>query len=219
MAADSPLVHRTVRTGGVFLAVAATQFVAVLLWLESRTSGFPRAWTGLTSLGGPSGWTALAFDASLVTLGLLGAFGLLLAWSAFDARPSRGLGLLFLVLGSVAVLATGVLLALGHRAPSYALPAAVEAAWALVGLGLVVISTAMHRHGRWRVSSGYTFLTGAVLIGGAVLTAARFTPYLGPGGVERLVGAAALAWALVEGLHLAVLHRFAPGFPLKVATA
>jgi len=219
MAADSPLVHRTVRTGGVLLAVAAVQFAAVLLWVESRASGFDPKTTSVLSLGGPSGLWAMAFDASLIVLGVLGTIGLLFGWTAFDERRSRGLGILVLLVASLSATVGGVLLVARNRVPAGSVSVALDVAVVAAGIGLLIVSSAMHLHGRWRISSAYTFATGLVILAAAVLYATHITFSLGSGGFERLIAGAVLLWGLVEGLHLAILHRFAPGLPLKVATA
>jgi hypothetical protein len=155
----------------------------------------------------------------LLVLGVLSAIGLLLSWTAFDERPSRGLGLLVLFVGSLGAAVAGGFLFAGSRVPSDAVPVAAGFTVVAAGIGLLVVSTAMHLHGRWRISSGYTFATGLLVLVTAVLYAVHLTFSLGNGGFERLIAGAALLWALVEGLHLTILHRFAPGLPLKVATA
>ncbi len=219
MAADSPLVARTVRTGGTLLALAAAQFVAVLLWVQDRTAGFNPWSTGLATLGHVGTTWAIVLDASLVALGLLTAVGLLFSWSAFDPRPSRGLGLLVLLVGAAAASLSGAFLLLASRLPASAVPGAFAATVVAAGFGLVIISSAMHQHGRWRVSATYTLVTGLVLLGGGALDYAHLRFGLGAGGLERVVLGAALLWALVEGAHLALLHRFAPGLVVKVTAA
>ena len=176
MATDSPLVHRTVRTGGVLLAVAAVQFVSVVLWVESRTPGFSWSHTNLLALGGASGVWAYVVDASLAVGGALAAVGLLFGWTAFDELPSRGLGILILFAGSLATVGVGALLAAGSHVPASAVSAAVYVAVLATGLGLLVVSRAMHLHGRWRVSSAYTFLSGLVVLGAVAVLAITWHP-------------------------------------------
>ena len=218
MSAETPLVRRAVRTGGVLLAVAAAQFVVVALLVASRDPGFG-LWTGsATALGASSSSWAMAFNASLVALGVLAILGLLFTWSAFDERPSRGVGLFALLLASVAAVGFGAFGTLSSHLPSSAAPLASYVAIGAAGVGFLVVASAMHRHERWRVSRAYTFATGLVVLGGLVLF---FVHLFGvtPAAMERLAVGAALLWAVVEGLHIALLHRFAPGLQVKVATA
>lgn len=219
MPADSPLVHRAVRTGGVLLALAAAQLLAVLLWVQDRLGAGSPWSTNVASLArsGPVwGWT---LDVSIAVFGALGVLGLLFSWSAFDPRPSRGLGLLVLLVSGSAAVAAGATLwfhtRLGNGAGTWALETAAIAG----GLGLVVVSTAMHQHGRWRVSAAYTLVSGLLVLVTAVVIGLRLPVGVGAGTLERVVVFAALGWALVEGLHLALLHRFAPGLAVKVAAA
>jgi len=218
MAAETPLVRRAVRTGGVFLAVAAAQFVVAALWVASRYPGFDRWTTSLTALGSASSPWADLFNASLIAFGALAVLGLLFSWSAFDERPSRGIGLFVLLVASVAIAAIGAFGLARSQLPSGAVTVASYVAVAATGLGLTVIAFAMSRHERWRVSRAYTFATGlAVLVGSALYAVHPFG--LNPGVVERVVVGIALVWAIVEGLHIALLHRFAPGLQVKVAAA
>jgi hypothetical membrane protein len=218
MSAETPLVRRAVRTGGVFLAVAAAQFVVVALLVANHYPGFG-LWTGsATALGSSSSPWALVFNASLIALGVLAILGLLFSWSAFDERPSRGVGLFALLLASVAVVCFGAFGALSSHLPTGAVPLASYVAIGAAGVGLLVVASAMHRHERWRVSRAYTFATGLVVLGGLVLFFVHLSGFT-PGAVERVAVAAALLWAVVEGLHIALLHRFAPGLQVKVATA
>jgi hypothetical protein len=219
MSAETPLVHRTVRTGGVFLAVGAAQFVAVLLWVQMRFPGFDPWTTTVTALGSSGSIWASVLDGSIIVLGVLAVLGLLFAWSAFDDRPSRGLGLFVLLVGAGATIASGAFLAAHARLPTYALWAAVYTTVTAGGVGLLIVSSAMHQHGRWRISRAYTFATGLVVLGAAVSAAARLPVGLQVAGLERVVVGAAVLWGLVEGLHLVLLHRYAPGLEVRVASA
>jgi len=218
MSAETPLVRRAVRTGGVFLAVAAAQFVIAALLVESHYPNFALWTTSLTALGSSASPWAVVFNASLVAFGVLAVLGLLFAWSAFDERPSRGIGLFALLVASVAIVCVGAFPAIASRLPSNAVSVASYVAVAATGVGLVVVAFAMHRHERWRVSRAYTLTTGVVVLGGSVFYALHLLG-TSPGTVERVVVGIGLLWAIVEGLHIALLHRFAPGLQVKVAAA
>ncbi len=219
MPEDTPLVRRAVRTGGVLLAVAAAQFAAVFAWVGSRLPGFDLWTTDLVRLGAASWpWGALV-SASWIALGVLGTLGLLLSRSAFDERPTRGIGLIALVVAAAAVVVLGLSGLLGSHLPSYSSGLAADVAAVAAAVGLLVVARVMHREQRWHISRVYTLASGAVMLGGVALLAARVDLGLGAGGLQRIVLAAALLWALVEGLHLCLLHRFAPGLQVKVVSA
>ncbi len=219
MAAETPLVPRAVRTGGILLLAGAVQFVAAMLLVDSHFAGFDPRTTGVLALRtAPGPWGTL-FEASLVAWGVLTAFGLLFSWSAFDARPSRGLGAFALLVSSAAVVAIGAYpLAAAHPAPR-TLELLGYVAVGAFALGLLALAFAMHGHARWRISRAYTLATAVALLGTAALYASRVDLGYGYGSLERSAVGIAVAWAVVEGAHVALLHRFAPGLQVKVAAA
>jgi hypothetical protein len=219
MPSENPLVRRAVRTGGLLLAVAAAQFAAVMALVGSRSPGFDPWTTAVTAAANaPSPWSLL-LDVSWIGLGLLGAVGLSLVWTAFDQRPSRPVGLLVLLLAAGSVAAIGILGAVGPRLPSVALRGAEYLAAVATGVGLIVVASAMHREERWHISRVYTLASGMVVLAGAGLYASRLSVGLPSGALEWIAVGAALLWAVVEGLHIARLHRFAPGLQVKIASA
>ncbi len=219
MAAEPPLVHRPVRTGALLLVVASAQFLAVLVAAGMRTTGYSIARSSILSLGGSGSPWAWAFNASVVGLGLLGIFGLLLVWSAFDPRPSRGIGFLLLLVGAGATGAVGLfsLTSLPFRSTATTLATYV----AIVGVvaGLLVLSAAMRRAERWRISRPYTLVTAAIIAVGAGLVGTGYHLGLGLGTLDWLVAGPALLWPIVEGGHIALLHRYAPGLLVKAVSA
>jgi len=218
MFAGTPLVRRAVRTGGLFLAVAAVQFVVVALIVESHAPG-SNLWTASVASLGSSAWPwGPAFNASVIALGVLAVLGLLFSWSAFDERPSRGVGLFALLVSGGAAICVGAFSLLASHLPTNSVTVASYVAIAAAAVGFLVVASAMHRHERWRVSRAYTFATGLVVLGGLVLFFVHLFGFT-PGVLERVAVAAALLWSVIEGLHIALLHRFAPGLQVKVATA
>ncbi len=219
MSAETPLVHRTVRTGGMLLVVASLQFVVALVLTASHVPGLDASTPTVTALTGAAAPWSTVFAASLVVLGLVAFFGLLLSWSAFDSRPSRGVGLLLLAAGAVAALAVGLFASVFTSVAASTVRYTAYGALGLAGIGFLVLPFAMHRQERWRASRFYTFLSGLVVLvtGGVYLAHAVFG--LGNGGVPAVALAVALLWPIVEGAHIALLHRFAPGLHVKVAAA
>lgn len=217
MAAETPLVHRPVRTGGLLLALASLQFAVVAVvaqWQSTGTSWSTARLATLASAPTPWGFT---FDASLIVLGVVAFVGLLLAWSAFDGQPARGLGLLLLLVATGSAVAMGGLLLIGSPSSTLRWPEALGALGS--ALGLLTLSFAMRRQERWRASRAYTVVSGLVVLGSGGLFAAGQYLGAGPGGLERIALGVALLWAIVEGAHIALLHRFAPGLHVKVAAA
>ncbi len=219
MAAETPLVHRTVRTGGILLLLGAVQFLAVTVWSVSQYPGYSLTSTkplALASTGLAWGWL---FDLSLILGGAISVFGVLLIWSAFDPRPTRGVGLFLLLVASFFAILYGAV----SVAPSVSVPVISE--WSVyvgsgaVGAGLVLLAFAMNRQERWRVSRAYTLVSGLVVLGSAALYGAGIHLGSGPGTLMLLGLGAALLWPIVEGAHIALLHRFAPGLHVKVAAA
>jgi hypothetical membrane protein len=219
MSAETPLVHRTVRTGGIFLLVGALQFVVTMLLVETHFAGFDDRTTAILALRStPWPWGTM-FDASLVVWGALTAFGLLFAWSAFDEAPSRGLGAFALLVSSATVVAIGAYpLTVTHPA-ARTLELLSYAAVGAFALGLLGLAFAMRGHARWRISRAYTLATAVAILAVSALYALRLDLGLGYGSLERVALGVALVWAIVEGAHVALLHRFAPGLQVKVAAA
>jgi hypothetical membrane protein len=66
----------------------------------------------------------------------------------------------------------------------------------------------MLRDTRWEGFRGYTFLSGIVTLAALALFLASVYPGIGPGGMERLIIAPILLWAIVAGVHLLKLQPY-----------
>ncbi|HTP55493.1 MAG TPA: DUF998 domain-containing protein [Thermoplasmata archaeon] len=207
----TPLVHRAVRTGGILLAIAAAQFVAVMLIVEQHFAGYSLTGNYISDLGGVHSPWALLFDASVILLGAIVVPALLLIWSSFDTHPARSPGLVLLMLGACGAIAVGVFPETTHLLGGRAHDVASFVTFIGGAVGLVVLSFAMRRPDRWRFSGRYTLLSGVVSAVAIVLFGLGYDLTLGVGGMERLVVAPLLLWMVVEGAHIGLLHRFAPG--------
>jgi Protein of unknown function (DUF998) len=216
---DTPLVRRPVHTGGLLLLAASLQFVVVMILTAARTAGTTMWTSSLSTLAAaPSPWGTI-FEASLTAFGGLAVIALLLVWSSFDELPNRGIGILALLVGAGATAAAGVLLVSSQPLSYLGVRIARDLAVVAVGVGLVVVSFAMQRPDRWRISRPYTLVTGAVILGAGALLASGLHLPVSSGVLERLALFPALLWPIVEGAHIVRLHRFAPGLHLKVAAA
>ncbi len=207
----SPLVSRSVRTGGVLFAVAAAQFVVAMAVVQQRYPGYSLTQNYISDLGGAHSPWALVFDGSVILLGVLTVAAAFLAWNAFDARPSRAWGLLFLMVAGFGAIGVGVFPETTPVLAGGAHVLASDVAFLGAGFAFVVLSFAMRNPPHWRYSSSYTLLTGLVVLAAIGLFLSGTYVGLGPGGTERLIVAPVLLWGLVEGVHLAALPRYAPG--------
>lgn len=211
----SPLVHRSVRSGAVLLVVGALQFIVAMAVVQNQYPGYSLSGNYISDLGGAHSPWALVFDGSVIVLGVCAIFGALLIWGAFDPRPARGAGLGFFLLAGVGAIGVGifpettpVLNGGMHEIVSFI-------AFAGSGLGLTVLSFAMTPGPRWRFSRPFTLALGLVTLAAIVLFATHIYLGLGPGGMERVVVAPVLLWAIVEGAHIGRLPRFAPSGPIS----
>ncbi len=219
MSEDPPLVHRPVRTGGLLLALGSLQFIVVLFAVAMRYPAFSFSHDAILSLGGsasPWGWV---FNGSLAAFGLLALVGLLLVFSAYDGRPTRGAAFLLLVAAALGAIGLAVVsetsLGSGTDAARIALYVSLVGAIA----GLFVLSDVMHRAERWYASRPYTLATATVMAVAAGLLGTGYHLGLGLGTLDWLVAAPALVWPIAEGVHIALLHRYAPGLLVKAASA
>ena len=192
--------------------LGAVQFVVAMAVVQTRYAGYSLRSNTISDLGGAHSPWAIGFDVSVAVLGILILVGALLVRNAFDPARGRSWGLFLVVLAGVGSLGVGLFpetsSALGGLAHG------LFAGVALVGggLGLVVPSNSMRRSDRWSLSRPYTLVSGTVTLVAPVLYTLGFTPFIGAGGMERLVVAPLLLWAMVVGLHLARLPRYAPRF-------
>ncbi len=212
------LVHRAVRPGAILLIFGAVQFIVGMIVVQSRYPGYSLTQNYISDLGGANSPWALGFDASVILLGLCAIFGALLIWSAFPERPSRGVGLTFLLIAGIGAVGVGVF---PETTPvlnggMHVIVSAV--AFVGAGIGLTILSFAMAPGPHWRASRPFTLALGVLTLAATVLFETNLYLGLGPGGMERLIVAPILLWAIVEGVHLSQLPRFAPSaLPGKAA--
>lgn len=196
--------------------VGACQFVVGMIVVQSKYPGYSLSGNYISDLGGVHSPWALVFDASVIVLGLCAIFGVLLIWGAFDARASRGIGLGFLIIAGIGAVGVGVFPETTPVLNGRMHDIVSDIAFVGAGLGLTIVSFAMVEGPHWRFSRPFTLLCGIVTIVAIVLfslgsyVSTAYYAGLGPGGMERLIVAPVLLWAIVEGIHVARLPRFAP---------
>lgn len=212
---ENPMVHRSVRTGGALLMFGGLEFIAGMIIVQMRYSGYSLSQNYISDLGGVNSPWALVFDASVILLGVCAILGILLVWSAFDPGRSRAAGLSLVIVGGVGAIGVGIF---PETTPvlnggMHSIVSAI--AFLGAGIGLVVGSGAMARGPHWHLSRAFTLACGVVTLAAIVLfyIGASYSIAflgLGPGGMERLIVAPILLWAIVEGAHLYRLPRLAP---------
>jgi len=221
-----PLVHRSVHHGAIVLIVASIQFI---LGMAITQVGYGSSYSlsqnyisdlgathcGIQGGGGPFGgmgryicspWHDV-FNVSCVILGLLVILGAILIRSAFPARRSRTIGLALLAVAGIGAIGVGLFpedVQIDFHVTSALL--------AFVGgnLALVVLGFAMFRDTRWDGFRAYSVLSGLIGLVAVGLFASKTYLFLGVGGMERLVAAPVILWAIVVGIHLARIPTFAP---------
>lgn len=219
-----PLVHRSVRHGAILLILGSVQFVVgmavtqigygssysltqnVISDLGAVNCGFFGGSSALPGHYACSPWHDV-FNISTVLLGILLGLATLLIRSAFPARRTRTIGLGLLLVAAIGAIGVG----LSPEDVNITIHS-VSAFLAFAGSGfaLVVLGIAMFRDTRWDGFRAYTFLSGLVVLVALILFGTKNYLVLGVGGMERLVVAPVLLWAVVVGIHLARIPTFAP---------
>ncbi len=216
------MVHRAVRSGAAVLVFGALQFIAGMIVVQlawDAHAGNPTyslTQNYISDLGGASSPWAYVFDASVILLGVCAILGVLLVWSAFDARGSRGVGLGFVLIAGIGAIGVGVFPETTPVLNGGMHGIVSDIAFVGAGIGLTVTSFAMREGAHWRLSRPFTLVCGIVTLAAIVLFTMDLYLGLGPGGMERVIVAPILLWAIVEGIHMSRLPRYAPRLPTPV---
>jgi len=229
-----PLVHRSVHHGAVLWIVGVVQFLAAMVvtqlgWTKptySLTQNY------ISDLGAVncgvfasryicSPWH-LVFNVSVALLGVFLILGVLLLPSAFPNRRSRTLGLGLLAASGLGAIGVGLF---PEDVNLTAHTVSALLAFAGGGFALIVLAIAMFRDTRWDGFRAYSALSGLIALVALLLFAVHSWHWgglwadLGAGGIERLIVAPVLLWALVVAIHLRRIPSFAPRIlPKTIAT-
>jgi hypothetical membrane protein len=216
-----PLVHRSVHHGAILYIVGVLVFVLAMAITQIGFSGtsYSLLHNYISDLGAAhcgyyhsptlyicSPWHDV-FNAGIIVMGLLLILGTILLRTAFPARGSRTVGLALLVLAGVGAIGVG-LSPEDVNLTVHTLSAAV--AFIFGNLALVILAFAMFRDTRWNGYRAYTLFSGLVGLIAFVLFYVKVYGPLGVGGMERLIVAPLLLWAVVIGIHLVRIPTFAP---------
>lgn len=216
-----PLVHRSVRPGAILLLVGSVQFViAMAITQLGWTVHYSLLTNYISDLGAVncgyfpttsahyvcSPWH-LVFDVSIVVMGVLLALAVLLIRTAFPPRGARSVGLGMLLLASIGAIGVG-LFPEDVNGTAHVISAVL--AFLLGNLALIVLGFAMFRDTRWDGFRAYTMFSGLIGLIALFLYLGHAWGPLGLGGMERLIIAPLLLWAVVVGIHLARIPTYAP---------
>jgi len=203
-------VGRSVRWGGLLIAVGAVQFAVANAIVQSRYGGYSLLTNYISDLGNTSTSPLPAvFNVSIILLGTFAFLGILLAWGGFPRGGSRVAGLFLLLIASVAAIVVGLY-------PENVNATVHDTASLLVflpaGLALVILSSGMRTGTMWDGFRAFTVILGLVVLLSLAYYAPTqtFSTTWDPGLIERLIVYPILLWAVVVGIHLARLPRFSP---------
>jgi hypothetical membrane protein len=202
------MVPRTARFGGFVFLLGSLQFVIAMIIVQAMYPGYSDFGNYVSDLGGSHSPWAWLFNVSIRVLGVLGVLGAIWIRPAIPTRLSGRIGVAFLIVASVGAFLVGTYPEgspqLGGRI--HELVSAVTFIGAAIAL--LALGPAMLRDTRWEGFRGYTFLSGVVTLVALILFQAGVYPGLGPGGMERLIIAPILLWAIVAGTHLLRLQPY-----------
>ncbi|HYA70264.1 MAG TPA: DUF998 domain-containing protein [Thermoplasmata archaeon] len=203
-------VGRSVRWGGILIAVGIVQFAAAMAWVQSQYSGYSLLTNYISDLGNTSTSPQhIVFNVSIILLGIFAFLGVLLGWGGFPRGGSRVVGLFLLLIASLAAIGVGLF---PENVNSNVHDFVSLMVFLPGGLALVVLSAGMRQNTMWDGYRAFSLILGLVTL----LSLAYYAPTQAynttwdPGFVERLIVYPILVWGFVAGLHLARLPRFSP---------
>ncbi|MGD0250160.1 MAG: DUF998 domain-containing protein [Thermoplasmata archaeon] len=220
-----PLVHRSVHHGATLWIVGVLQFLVAMIVTQFGWSNpsYSLSQNYISDLGAVdcgefarrnicSPWHVV-FNGSIILMGVLLILGILLLPSAFPNRRSRALGLGLLALAGLGAIGVGTF---PEDVNLTAHTISALLAFAGGGFALIVLGVAMFRDTRWDGYRAYSLLSGLVTLVALALFSSHSWQWgglwadLGAGGIERLIVAPVLLWALLAGIHLLRIPAFAP---------
>ncbi len=221
------LVPRAVRPGAIFWIVGSIQFVIGMLVTQAGYPNYSITGNYISDLGavhcgkfGGEGAFAgdyvcspwhVVFNISIILLGIFLIIGAILVVRALGPRGLSWTGVAILIIAGIGAIGVGVFPE-DVNLPNHILFATL--AFAGSGLALVVLGIGLLRARHWGGYAGYTIISGVVGLIALVLFLEKTYGPLGVGGMERLIVAPVLLWAIVAGVHLArfptVARRITP---------
>lgn len=200
-------VSRTVRAGAGLIAFGVVQFSVAMAVVQYGYPGYSDAANYISDLGNtatsPWHWV---FNISIILLGALAFFGILLAWSGFPPGGTRIVGLFLLLLASVGAILVGLF---PENVNSAVHGVASLTVFGPGGVALVVLGSGWRPRTAWhwlRPTSVALGLVTLVSLAYYIPTQVNNTTWE-PGFVERLIVFPILLWGFLVALQL---PRWAP---------
>jgi hypothetical membrane protein len=203
-----PLIPIQARRAGGVLLLGSVQFVVAMIVVQLKYPGYSDIGNSISDLGGPHSPWAVVVNASVIVLGLLSILAAYLLLSAFNRRLSRTLGLGFLGIAGIGAILVGIFPENSTALNGHMHGIAADLAFIASGLALIILPLAMLRDTRWDGYRAFTFLLGVITLVAIVLYSTKVWGPLGLGGMERLIVAPILLWAIVVGIHLLTLPTY-----------
>lgn len=224
-----PLVHRSVHYGAVLWIVGVAAFlvaqvVVQLAWdahagnptyslTQNYISDYGAVHCG--TFGGRSVCSPLhdVFNGAIIAMGLLLIGGALLLPTALPARRTRGIALGLLIVAGIGSVGVGIF---PEDVNLSAHSVSAFLAFFAANFALLMLALVMFRDTRWDGYRAYTFLSGVVgfvalgLFGAKAYEGVGFWHDWGAGGMERLIVAPVLLWAMLVAVHLLRIRSFVP---------
>jgi len=219
-----PLVHRSAHHGALLLLIGSIEFIIANIvtqigygpsyslsgnYISDLGARYCGVFGGSGSLPGHyacSPWSYV-FNAGIIIMGILLILSALLIRTAFRPRKSRWIGLGALAIAGIGAIGVG-LSPEDVNITVHAISAFL--AFAGAGFALIFLGFAMFRDTRWDGFRMYTVVSGLVDLIALILFFTKNYAGLGVGGMERLIVAPVLLWAIVAGIHLLRIPTYAP---------
>jgi hypothetical membrane protein len=213
-----PLVRRSARLGGLLFVAGSVQFVAAMVVVQLYYPGYSDTGNYISDLGSSMSPWAWLFNDSIRLLGLAGLAGTILIRTAFSSKTTTHIGLGALLVANLGAIAVGTFPE-GSSWPFAGIHSVVSLVTFLgSAFALVFLALAMSRDTRWQGLRAYTFVSGVVTLVAIGLFASGHYLGIGPGGMERVVVAPILLWAIIAGSHLARLPVYDPATPASASS-
>ncbi|MCI4351855.1 MAG: DUF998 domain-containing protein [Thermoplasmata archaeon] len=203
-----PLIPVRARQAGAVLLLGSLEFIGAMIAVQLAYPGYSDFGNYISDLGGKHSPWALTFDGSAIVLGLLALLATVLLLTAFNKRLTRTLGLGFFGIAGIGAVMVGVFPETTPVLNGNMHEIASDIAFLGSGLALLFLPGAMLRDTRWEGYRAFTFLMGIVTLVAIVLFSTSVWGALGPGGMERIIVAPILLWAIVVGIHLRSLPTY-----------
>jgi hypothetical membrane protein len=192
----------TVRAGAALIGVGVVQFAIAMAVVQAKYPGYSDLTNYISDLGNTamSPWHVV-FNVSIVLLGVFAFVGILLSWTGFPRGGSRLVGLVLLLIATIAAMLVGFF-------PENVNPPVHDLASLMVflpgGLALAVLSAGMGPRTTWHALRWASLALGVITL----VSLAYYAPTQqnnstwDPGLIERFITFPILIWGFLAAVHL-----------------